>query len=201
MLNGLNLFEPAKQSLSSYFIAQVELEQKYLILPELERDILDIFFEKNIPLNEFKIRIELYKTKIKARLQDLNEVLEIKSDIRLKYKQDEIKQQLEYKSLVNLAKDVTPKDADKFFSSIRTNYRLDLPSNRSVHKSCEKLVPVFLKLVAREQGTKVFRDYSLAPEFYVSWSKIRGELVNQIEQGKISKNSLTDLSIRFWRIK
>lgn len=180
---------------------QLELEQKYLILDDIQREVFQVLLINEKAINKFNIRMEIYNQRVlKSYLNDkLNnfssEIVFCKNSQEIiQHAQKEQLLKKGHERIINLfqkIKETRPADYEKMIRGFAKQQAIQLPSNVKINSSLK---------ILESQGLvckNILGDYLIAPEFYCNWKQIRSKIIDS----KISLDSFTPMQLEFWHLK
>lgn len=204
----------------SFIQEQIELEKKYLLLNDVQREILDILLTKEKQFTSYYLRITIYKKlildswleQLKVAVRDpTNKNHELIKKIpyfgTTQYEEDFIR---DMKHILKLKDDeldlvLTNKkprivDIEEDLRLAAKNLGIRLPSNKKFNDGLKQLTnkkELGWVAIKKSNGKT---EYVIDPDFYGEWKQIRGNLKEAIKREIILKETLTPLSFKFWKI-
>ena len=203
--------------LQNYFVEQIELEQRFLVLNENQRDILKALLVSERAMNEYELRMrtyydlivsELFNSKYslnQSTISELNRLFEEKGFEAIRFDLAETEEESKAVYAKNLSENLRKglnkkfKDFELFFRFLAKELKVNLPSNARFRNDLEDLIQK--KFVVRNSRTKPKRvDFSLEPNFFVEWKKVRLTILDAIKKKQLFIEHLTKASREFWNI-
>jgi len=203
--------------LQNYFVEQIELEQRFLVLNENQRDILKALLVSEKAVNEYELRMRTYYDLISSELfrsrhalnqstiSELNRLFEEKGFEAIRFDLAETEEESKAVYAKNLSENLKKglnkkfKDYELFFRFLAKELRVNLPSNARFRNDLEDLVQK--KFVVKNSRTKPKRvDFSLEPSFFAEWKKVRLTILDAIKKKQLFVEHLTNASREFWNI-
>jgi len=203
--------------LQNYFVEQIELEQRFLVLNENQRDILKALLVSERAMNEYELRMrtyydlivsELFNSKYslnQSTISELNRLFEEKGFEAIRFDLAETEEESKAVYAKNLSENLRKglnkkfKDFELFFRFLAKELKVNLPSNARFRNDLEDLIQK--KFVVRNSRTKPKRiDFSLEPKFFAEWKKTRLTILDAIKKKQLFIEHLTKASREFWNI-
>lgn len=233
MYNDLNTFRcpflpTVCMALVSVLQEQVEFEQKYLLLEETQRQVLDVLLAEDAkPLSPFEIRMAVWRNEIVPAYIVLckkefvpgfvESAQERKSFLfrpqmptleALEKHYEESPTTLEArrktKEFFDKLRALSPRETEQEYRKIAVQLNISgLPSNHKLNRALDELHMetgwLECKIVT-EGDRRAHKVFLVSRSFYSDWQKIRASIISNLKSKKLEPLAITSNTRRFWKL-